>query len=229
MLELISVHIPKTAGVSFHTVLKHVYGEVTSAYGYLDEPRIRPEFDSLLYKDYDARKALWDKAMAKVEPDVRVLADHAPVQLYDGLFPKARRVAWLRDPVQRVISNYIHIVHTDLHHAFRMRQGYDIYEYIHWKRDRNRMTFFTAGGDLERFFFVGIVEHFERDLAALAKSLKWPPSYPAVHSNVNKNPALKAKLLADPAVVAEIRKLNQQDIELYRRACQQIGKEHGHG
>lgn len=212
MVEILSIHVMKTAGVSFHNALQHVYGAVVPAFGYLDRGAIRPKRGISLFNTYDVHKVLWNEAMAKVGPEVQVLADHMPVQLYDGLFPGAKRVVWLRHPVHRLVSRYLHFWHPGL--------DFDIYEYIKEDRARNVMTFFTAGGDLGRFFFVGIAEHFEHDLTRLARSLGWPSGYPVAHSNVCRHPELKAKLLADRALVRKIGKFNQQDIELYRRALE---------
>jgi len=128
--------------------------------------------------------------MAKVGPEARVLADHMPVQLYDGLFPEAKRVVWLRHPVRRLVSRYLHFWHPEIDH--------DIYEYIREDRAQNLLTYFTGGGDLSRFFFVGITERFEQDLARLARLLGWPPGYPVVRDNVCKHPKLKAKLNSLP-------------------------------
>lgn len=209
MVEIISIHVMKTAGVSFHIALRHVYGEVVASFEYLGRPlhAIRPARNVSLRDTYDVYKSLWQEAMGKVGPEVRVLADHMPVQLYNGLFPEAKRIVWLRDPVHRLVSRYVH----------RWRPGYGIYEYIAEDRAQNVMAYFTAGGDLDRFFFVGIVERYEQDLAILAKLLGWPLDYPVVRGNECWHPKLKAKLLADSALVAEIRRLNQQDVELYQR------------
>ena len=156
--------------------------------------------------------------MGKVKPHVQVLADHAPVQLYDGLFPEAKRITWLRDPVARVISNFIHAKHYAQISRSWAACTQNIYEFINYEKQRNVMSFFTAGGDLDRFFFVGIVEHFERDLALLAWRLGWPDGYPVAYRNKAKNPGAKMMLSIDKDVVAAIEKANQQDIELYRRA-----------
>lgn len=211
VVEILSVHVMKTAGVSFHAALQYVYGEVIPAFAYLGQP-IRPRRGISLQHTYIAKKALWRKTMAKVGPEVRVLAAHIPVQLYDGLFPGAKRVVWLRHPVHRLISRYLYFWHPGL--------DFDIHEYIKEDRAQNVMTYFTNGGDLKRFFFVGIAEHFKRDLARLARLLKWPSGYPVVRKNVCKHPRLKAKLLADRALAAEIRRLNQKDIRLYQRALE---------
>jgi len=210
MVEIISIHVMKTAGVSFHATLRHVYGEVVASFEYLDPPlhAIRPRRNVSLHDTYDIYKSLWHEAMDKVGPEVRVLADHMPVHLYDGLFPRAKRIVWLRDPVHRIISRYVH----------RWRPGLGIYEYIAEDRAQNVMTYFTAGGDLDRFFFVGITERYEEDLTLLAGLLGWPPCYPMRHDNRCRHPELKAKLLADDALIAEIERLNQPDIELYKRA-----------
>lgn len=164
-MNLIFTHIPKTGGMSFMEALRHVYGGEYNAYNILG---IRPEHDDLLYVDYDARKASWDKAMEKLPPLINFLTDHVPVQLFDGWLPGVKRVTWLRDPVQRIISRYVYSAgHRHSEEALQ--------HFINHPRARNVMTFYTAGGDLDRFFFVGIAERFTQDLAQLAELLNWPP------------------------------------------------------
>lgn len=211
MVDIIVVHIMKTAGVSFLAALRHVYGKVGTSYTYLGDA-IRPERNISLHDTYDVHRRVWRAAMGRVGPEVRVLQDHMPVHLYAGLFPEARRVVWLRDPIRRIISRYVHFWGPEL--------GFDIHEYIAEDRAQNVMMYYTAGGDLKRFFFVGIVEHYEEDLTRLAGMLGWPPGYPVVRRNECRHPRLKARLLADKVLVAEIERLNQPDIELYRRALE---------
>ena len=209
-MNLIFVHIPKTSGVSFAGAVRHVYGKEYNAYRVI---RLRPGTDTLLRTDYISRKNIWDVAMEKrLPPDVNWLTDHVPVQLYDGLFPGVPRVTWLRDPVQRVVSAYIH----DLTRS--IIDPCDIYKYINMDEKRNLMTYFTAGGNLKLFAFVGLTERFNRDLAQLAEMLGWPPGYPVSYINKTKDPGMKKRLLSDPALVAEIRRLNRDDCALYKRA-----------
>lgn len=217
MVELIVIHIHKTGGVSLLQALEHVYGKSFSPYSFLNA---RPGGDSMLYTDYETRKRTWDEAVAQVPEQERILMDHMPVQLFDGLLPKAKRITWLRDPVHRVISSYIY----DRWGERIISRDCSIQEFINLPEQRNVMTFFTAGGDLDRFFFMGITEYFAHDLAYLAGLLGWPPGYPTTHDNVCMDPDLKEKLLSDPALVSEIERLNQQDCELYRRALRRTDR-----
>lgn len=208
-MKLIFVHIPKTGGVSFAEAVRHVYGEEYNAYRVIG---LRPEADTLLRADYSLRKSTWNAAMEKrLPPDANWLTDHVPVQLYDGLFPGVPRVTWLRDPVQRVVSAYIH----DLTHGIVDPCG--IYRYINMDEKQNLMTYFTAGGNLKLFAFVGLVERFNRDLARLAEMLGWA-DYPVSYANTTNELGLKKRLLSDPALVSEIKRLNQDDCELYKQA-----------
>lgn len=211
MIELISIHIHKTGGCSLLRALRYVYGseEPFTPYTLLG---IRPERDYLLYTDYDARKMAWDEAMKRVPKHVRVLQDHMPVQLFDGLFPNAKRIVWLRNPVHRVISAYIYDLTKGL-----IERDCDIRQFITRDRERNVMTFFTAGGDLEQFFFVGMLEDFAQDLAHLADLLGWPLGFPIAHDHQCRRPNLKEEFLSDPGLTSEIEALNCLDCELYDR------------
>ena len=86
MIELISVHIPKTAGTAFRHVLTDVYG-LNGVLG--DYPP-----DSI----YHPERA--------IDPQINVIHGHFTPSKYQGYFPQAKRIVWLRHPLFRLISEY---------------------------------------------------------------------------------------------------------------------------
>jgi len=163
-----------------------------------------------VYTDYDAFKVVWDTCMENVPDRVRVLQNHAPAQLFDGLFPGAQRITWLRNPVKRVVSAYLYDLKAKM-----IPKDEKIYDFIARPEQRNVMTFFTAGGDLSRFAFVGLTERFDDDLQRLADVLEWPPGYPIEHLNTTSRRSVAKRLLSTKKVVTSIQAMNQDDMDLY--------------
>ncbi len=87
-VEIISVHVPKTAGTTFKKVLQQIYT------------------DQEIFFDYPHRGPLHNKMLAKDSANVRVIHGHFPANKYELKFPKARKIIWLRNPIIRLISHY---------------------------------------------------------------------------------------------------------------------------
>ena len=94
MIELISLHIPKTGGRSLRRVLKNVYGDT------LD---LRQEIHDF-YPDVKTSPPLEDDF-----PDhTRAIHAHLSIRHFMPIIqahnPKV--ITWIREPVERMISNY---------------------------------------------------------------------------------------------------------------------------
>src|SRR5690606_33266366 len=97
-LELLSLHIPKTAGTSFRNILKSVYGE--DAVVRLDiNKNLLTRLNEELYE-------------SPAIPNARVLHGH---YFYKNIHKRVeipeevKIITWLRDPVKRVISNFYYL------------------------------------------------------------------------------------------------------------------------
>jgi hypothetical protein len=113
-------------------------------------------------------------------------------------------ITWLRDPVDRVISNYNHLVHRPkvtkkflAHKATKMARKMSLTEFSKWQSDfQSRFTH----EDPSVFDFIGIVEHFNKSMARFRKQFNMPshmslqewhnvhgwPEKEEVHKNVLK-------------------------------------------
>ena len=188
--EIVSIHIPKTGGTSFWRVLEHVYA---------------PEAVQRVFPgDYEGREKFL------IERSIRALHGHIRYRDLGGFFnlpTDVKVVTWLRDPTDRVISNFHYLVERR-----EMREP-DLLEYAARGSARNRMSRFLKGADLDDFFFVGVLEKFWEDCTDLGRRLKWA-DVPHIWENVSDY--TRRKVPEDAR--REIRLLNQQDEELYRRA-----------
>ncbi len=90
---IISIHVPKTAGSSFHKILKNQYGF-----------RLKH-----LYKNEEFR--LWNNGKYYKSEKPSVKAVHGHIQAHPKWkeqYPKGKLIAWVRDPVARLVSAYHH-------------------------------------------------------------------------------------------------------------------------
>ncbi|MGB3545450.1 MAG: hypothetical protein WBA17_00635, partial [Saprospiraceae bacterium] len=211
-LELLSVHIPKTAGTSFRHTLREVYGE--QAVIRLDIP--------LAGRGKTVRINEIEYTGGHLPVGTTVAHGHFSPALFREKFPDAPEVpliTWLRDPVDRVISNYFYLSKR-LHEELQEKQkGLDILrrmecslmEYAARDVNRDRQHKFLAGVTLDQLAFVAIQEHYGTELQALARHFDWPPIQEVKH-NVTGN----ARPEVTPEMREEIARLNPLDVALYQ-------------
>ena len=218
-MELISVHVPKTAGVTFRTLLRTVYGTSGLSLDYGDralDPLSTFQADPPLWREKSTRQA------AALSPATRVIHGHFAGSKYDAHFPEARKIVWLRDPVARLISHYHywrglppspHSLHQRL-----LNENLSLLEFARLDGMRNILAHvFLRDCRLEDFAFVGVQEHFAADLKALATLLGWPVGLAIGDENRNSSAEYRTAKLGDDER-EEIAALNAEDIALYNRA-----------
>ena len=208
-IELVSLHIPKTAGTSFFHTLKKQYGQHI----------IRVDINRELW----INKIQANKAYISNNP--KVIHGHFTIDMLKKEFDLPSNtplITWLRDPVERVISNYFYLIEI-LEGAFivkgrhinvlnRMKKS--LSEFAQDEKNQNRMSKFLAGTKLEDFFFIGFLESYEQDIQMLAQKLNWSKVDTFQHNVTAK----KKKPFVDEKTRALIRSYNQKDVELYQKA-----------
>lgn len=218
MVELISVHIPKAAGTTFRDILFTMYNRGMVLRDYADRPSTTTSL-------YNRDRALWERT--KQVKDVykantgcfRAIHGHFMLAKYAGEFPEARRIVWLRDPVERALSNYYYS-------RWKARKNgvpfpFSVEDFCSSKYQRNTMSRFLRGYTLENLFFVGIVEHFQEDLCWLGGALKWPKGkldiVSKIHRKRSSNPERRAAS-ENRYLRKFISEANAKDVWLYKRA-----------
>ena len=213
MLELISIHIPKTAGRSFHKILNEVYGESSVRY------YLREDIEALK----KAGKTIADDLKSETIAIHGHFYFHEVASLYQQ--SKAKVVTWLRDPAQRVLSNYAFFIkrlhdppetQKEAHRLNMHRKEEPLMVYAGMEENQNVMAQFLQGLSLEDMYFVGETEHFERDIKRLQSMLGWPV---ARSFRENDNSSFKQRFLkTTEEELQTLRQWNKTDYDLYQRA-----------
>ena len=176
--EVISIHIPKTAGSSFHAILKSHYGW-----------RLKH-----IYKHKDFHTLNTGKKFYANKPFVKAIHGHIkPHANWKKQYKNAKWVCWFRDPVERVISAYYHLEKTQgmgMKHEKRFGElKPNLEEFVRLEDFKPVTRIYQAYFNKfnpEDLFFIGRTEHFKEDLNLFAK-LIGSHSFQAVSTNIGKN------------------------------------------
>lgn len=131
-------------------------------------------------------------------------------------------ITWLRDPVDRVISNYYYlskILRKELQEEKKelnilKKMQRSLLEYASAEGSRNRMHKFLGDLNIEDFKFVGLVEQYDEDVKELGHLLGWENAHVV---EVNRTGS-KNKAFVDQEMRNRIAELNSLDIEIYNQA-----------
>lgn len=206
--ELLSIHIPKTAGRTFREILKSQYG-----------------VDGVLSLDHYYLTKQNEQLADHPTDRYPVIHGHLPYrQISKVALPSSKYITWLRHPVDRVISNYYHY-RDSVFPAKQKRnpsaQLVSIEDFIERPKRRNKMSQYLEGIDLEALFFVGFQEQFKADVVRLGRKLQWRISELPLQMRVNENKRTKQSAPSLPEeLIMRIRKCNEKDLALYEKAKQ---------
>ena len=210
MLELISVHLPKTAGTAFRHVLTDIYGMDGVLGDYPPDSIHDPE--------------------GTIGKQVRVIHGHFQPTKYQGYFPAAKRIVWLRHPLFRLISEYFFAKtindRNNLIHAKLLNEKLSILEFAKIPQMRNFISKKMRGMALTEFDFVGIQEFYQTDLNDLQQIMGWQDFQP-IMKNGNRYPQYQKciqEILNNSDLFDSLAKLNREDLEMYRQALQMRAK-----
>ena len=195
---LLSVHIPKTAGVSFRKMLSQLYG---------------PGFVQYYWEISDA----WGRIRSDVPPEATCIHGHFAAHVLADRYPEASLVTWVRDPVERVASSYYYRLRSpDWRHPVSIElheKHLSLVEYAALDEVRNEMTRFFGERQPDDFAFIGLVEEFGVSMEKFLEQFDLP-AMPIPRENTN--PYRRAPLyeMGDDER-QQILELNQLDWNLY--------------
>lgn len=222
---LVSVHMPKTAGLSFRASLEEHFGA-----------RFRHD-----YQDYPlARQPAERRAQARRWGEAAQPSDFAGVDCVHGHFLPlkylglartlpCRFVTWLREPVARLVSHYGYWQQaydpasdlTSTLHRRVIEEGWSLERFCLAPELRNVYSEFLWGFPPERLSFIGITEFFAEDLRYFSQEILGNKM--RLHT-LNQRaeaglPLPEAELRAPDRLAIE--EFHAADIALYRQALGQ--------
>ncbi|MCD4723442.1 MAG: sulfotransferase family protein [Bacteroidales bacterium] len=215
MIDIISVHIPKTGGSSLFRILKQVYS-----------------------RDYVYRLNtinLIGQARENVIPaeeipgHTMVIHGHLKISQLKDIINRdePKIITWLREPVERVISNYYHsMLRIRLGKADERKLGtadYSLIEYAEIEENRNKASFQLEGYKLNELFFVGLYEYLDEDFELLKDKMLWPDYLMMPHAKSGSRFKTKNDCKTQIEDITDdvrqhIAALNVRDSELYNEA-----------
>lgn len=208
-LPILFVHMPKAAGTSFRTAA-------------LESKRIK----SVLC-DYDEKNPITSKVLkdlfkldnyqdelAKLlsEKDDYLLSGHFKPDKYLPYFYPYQTIIFVRDPVDRIVSEYHHKVRKDKYSG-------EISEFVETPKFRQIQK--SQFGKLPPgyFGFVGVFEQYEQSLDAI--NALYEVDIKPLHRNENPEKLNESKYQIAPSLRESILKLNRYDVALYEQ-CKSI-------
>lgn len=226
--KLLFLHIPKTAGTSFRALFDREYPGSRQLPLYYPTP-YKPE--------------LLTELRARV-PTTDAFIGHVFFGIDADLGFQARYMTFLRHPVDRVVSYFLHNKRNpDSPYHGWIRDGVSLHHMLEHERIpelNNNMTRMIAGlhdNDLlesrsvldtaianleERFLFVGITEDFDKCIQLLGARLGWRQVLTT--PVLNRSPKHLREQLDAPTLAA-IEKYNQLDLELYQYGKTRLNNE----
>ena len=224
---LIYLHIPKTGGSTFHTILRRNYPG-KSTYNVFASSYDNPEVASFM--------ALGKEQKAKI----RLLKGHMPFGLHESLPNKSAYITFLRDPIERVISQYYYVKKSETHehhrevHVGKMSISDFVECGIITGMNNGQCRFLTGAvkrrpyNDSEGLFeeaklnidshfsWVGITERFDESILTLQESIGW--QYLPVYIKQNVSKIRKKATQFSNQELDVIRTYNSEDIKIYEYA-----------
>lgn len=174
--------------------------QVLNDYGE-ESPNTSEDIRSSVYGDDPAK-------LRKTGLEKKFLTGHFSMAKYKEIFPNSPVVTFFREPVDRVISEYVHFAS---HYEFDGSLT-DFYRKPHFQNRQSRSMSGALPTDLE---FYGITEDYQRSLEKFNQH--YGTNFPMAKLNTGKYQGA-AKSIANESELAEISELNKKDIELYEYA-----------
>ena len=237
---LFFVHIPKTAGTSVRKMLYELY---PSRVIFPNMATIRKREE--IYCNY----SLFHQQLKQQDAGIELLMGHLPFHQMER-FPELKYFTFLRDPIQRALSNLKHFQrHKE---RFKGQSLLEIYQHADikigqvdniqvkyfapgpfdqtvtgWKNvmvDRDRLD--TAKENLKQCALVGITEQFDQSIELAKIIFGWAPKS---YKRFNTAPSDQSAKV-NPRLLDLLEENNQYDIEFYRfglKLLEQLRNEHG--
>jgi len=166
---LLAVHIPKTGGMTFKDMLADIFQErFVWVKGNKVEDHVPDETRTLV------------SAQNKKGDGLTVVYGHYFLDPFVDSYPDAKLACWIRDPVQRLLSDYYYRERS----GAGMNYGSDeidneenIYSFVSQPHHHNTLSRMIGRSDISKFDFVGSTEEFEKSLALFSAIFSTKKAY----------------------------------------------------
>ncbi len=232
---LIFLHIPKTAGSTFHTILSSRYCK-KNTYNVFGSRYSEPEIKQFIELSLESKK------------HIRLLKGHMPFGLHKYINLKGRYISILRDPAERVISQYYYIKKNSYNPLHAQVEGGNmsikkfVSSGISIGMNNGQCRFLNGDLDAygfnecnaglldqvkkninEHFLWLGVTERFDESILLLSKLMGWKKLPCYIRSNVSNIRKPKRKIGCEDMSVIE--QFNSLDIQLYKYVNKLLDKQ----
>ncbi len=210
---LISIHIPKTGGTTFQTLLENAFGS-GCFFDYAANPTKKGYFrdvcDAYLFR------------FSKSQPpsSTRCIHGHFFALKYTHV-REAQFATWVRNPLQLVPSLYFfwkrHPEVADRHPLCkRMHQdNMTLEEFAALPHLWNIQTKFLTGVSIRRLHFVGLTEEYEKGVHLFKKTFTL--SDRVYFATMNSNPEKRSEYQLSSKLKSDLSRWNSKDMSLYEK------------
>ena len=216
-LDLIFLHVPKTAGISFRGVIAGHYGEDRVFLDYAESPAnpISPcNLDPIGYYQRIQRNVV------EIVRGKSAVYGHFPILKYSAC--TAFRATFLRDPIERALSQYYFWKNLPVEdhpvHAYFIKMNLSVLEFFQLPHIKGFYSeIFFPGNEINRFDFRGDFSRFGTEAKRLGRSLGLElPDVPVENGNPDpKYSEYRDAFFCDRAAVAAAKDTLRVDLAFY--------------
>ncbi|MBN1007307.1 sulfotransferase family 2 domain-containing protein [Amphritea pacifica] len=204
---LFFIHIPKTAGTSFRKAAEDYYGLEHVCYDYAPHSR---ETSAIVIQNVYEKKDHFSFLNKLNENSIEFLSGHVNANKYIDILGARNSVVFMRDPIQRVLSEYNHFV-RNFGYEDDFKSFYTKPPFI------NRLKRMLSGVPIQAIGFVGLTENYSDSLNQI--NARYATKIPNLELNKGRSQTSNPYEF-DPEDLQVLENLNQEDIELYRQCVE---------